>query len=947
MKLPPSAAPSARASRASTRVGALTQALTHRGLALAVAASVVLAGCAGESEADLIASARAYLEKNDPKAAVIQLKNALQKNNDAVEARLLLGQAMLKLGDVNAAALELGKARDLGADPDAVAPDLARALLLSGQDRRVVEQFAQTQLKTAPARADLASQLAVAYMVQNRPELAAKALQTALEAVPTHAPALVLDARMKASSGNVDGALAIADDVLQREPGQVDAGLFKAEVLRTRQDDAGAQTVLQAVVQRHPDSMAAYSALATVQLAQGRIDPARQSVEAMRRIAPAHPDTLFFDAQLAYDAGDFARVRSLSDQVLKMVPDSVRTLQLAAAAEYRRGDYAQAELFLSQALRLAPGQVLARHMLAQTYLRSGQPDRAVETLRPLLDAREVTASTLAIAGEAYLLAGDARRSEQAFATAARLAPDDVRLRTSLAVSQLARSGGSEQAMKTLEQLAGEDDNPRVDLALVSARLAKKDYAGALKALDGLQKKQPGRALPAYMRGRIQLEQQDATAARASFDEALKKEPKYLPAAISLAQLDLAAGQPAAARQRLQAQVQADPASAAAHLALAELASRTGEPAAEVGKLLGDAVRANGNEPRAHLALVSHLLAIGDNRAALTAAQTAAAALPTDAQVQDALGRALLASGDRQQALSTWRALVVQQPRLPQPHLRLAELLAADRKFDEAERSLRRALELQPNLTAADAALVQLAVQRGQPEAGLNVARDLQRRQPQDPLGWLLEGDVEAARKNQAAAVAAYRAALQRGKPVEAAIRLHRQLDNGGQTAEATTFAREWQQAQPRDALFPFYLGDVALARKDWPTAETHYRAALSAAPDNALAMNNLAWLLATQKKPGAVEMARRANTLAPGRAPLLDTLALALAADGQFKEAVAAQQQALAQAPADPSLKLALARLYVQAGDRAAARKQLEELTQLGDRFAGQAEVSALQQQLR
>jgi putative PEP-CTERM system TPR-repeat lipoprotein len=917
------------------------------GLALVVAASLVLAGCARESEADLIASARTFLQNNDAKAAVIQLKNALQQNSDAVQARLLLGQALLKLGDVSGAALELGKARDLGADPDDFAPDLARALLLSGQDQRVVEQFAQTQLKAAPARADLATQLATAYMVQNRMDLSAQAVQAALDAVPTHAPARVLRARITATGGDVDAALALVDDVLQREPGQIDAGLFKAQVLRSRRDDSGAQAVLETVTQRHPASIVAHSALAHAQLAQGRTDPARKTIEAMRRIAPTHPDTLFFEAQLAYDAGSYAQVRSLADQVLKMVPNSVRMLQLAAAAEYRRGDYAQAELFLSQALKSAPDQVLPRHMLVQTYLRSGQTDRAIETLRPLLEAREVSASTLALAGEAYLLAGDARRSEAAFASAARMAPDDVQLRTSLAMSQLVRTGGSEQALQALEKLTAEDENPRVDLALVSARLAQKDYAGALRALEGLHRKQPDRALPAYVRGRILLEQNDRAAASASFEAALQKEPKYLPAAVSLAQLDIAAGQPSTARQRLQAQIQADPSSAAAHLAMAELTSRLGAPAAEVGKHLGDAVRANGNEPRAHVALIAHLLSIGDHRAALTAAQTAAAAVPTDAQVQDALGRALLASGDHQQALSTWRALAVQQPRLTQPHLRIAELMAADRKFDEAERSLRRALELQPDLTAADAALVQLALQRGQPEAGLAVARSLQQRQPRDPLGWLLEGDVEAARKNQAAAVAAYRAAVQRGRLTEAAIRLHRQLEAGGQAAEASAFARDWQQSQPRDALFPFYLGDVALARKDWPTAETHYRAVLAAAPDNALAMNNIAWILATQKKPGAVEMARRAVELAPGRAPLLDTLALALAADGRLNDAIAAQQQALAQAPADPTLKLALARLQLQAGDRVAAKAQLEELAQLGDRFGGQAEVRELQQQLR
>jgi putative PEP-CTERM system TPR-repeat lipoprotein len=939
MKLPPPA-PSLPRQRLVRRARTLA-------LALPLAAGLLLAGCAGESEEQLIASARGFLAKNDHKAAVIQLKNALQKNNDAVEARLLLGQAMLKLGDPVSAAVELGKARDLGAPADQVAPDLARALLLTGQDHRVIEQFAETQLNAAPARAELATHLATAYMVQNKLDRSAQAVQAALDAVPTHAPALVLRARMTAANGDLPAAHTIVDEVLQREPGQLDAGLFKAELLRAKLDLEGAQKVLEATLASNPESIGTHSALAAVQLVLGRMDPARKTIDGLRRIAPGHPDTLFFDAQLAYDANDYARTRQLADQVLKMVPNSIRTLELAAAAEYRRGDYTQAELFLNQALRLSPGQLLARHMLTQTHLRTGQPERALETLKPLLEAPTVSASTLALAGEAYLLAGDTRRSEEAFAAASRMVPDDVRLRTSLAVSQLARSNGGEQAMQALEKLATEDENPRADLALISGHLAKQDFAAALKALEGLQKKQPDRALPDYVRGRILVQQKDEAGARASFEAALKKEVRFLPAATSLAAMDLAAGRGDAARQRLQAQVQADPASAATHLALAEVVSRLGGTAAEVTQLLGNAVRANGNEPRAHVALVSHLLTTGDTRAALTAAQAGAAALPTDATVMDALGRAQQANGDTQQALSTWRTLATQQPRQPQPHLRMAELLAGERKWDEAERSLRRALDLQPDLLAAERGLVTLALQRGQPETGLPVARSLQQRYPKEAIGWLLEGDVEATRKNQAAALAAYRAGLQRGNSTEAAIRLHRQLQLGGQTAEADSFARDWQKAQPRDATFRYYLGDSALARKDWPAAEAHYRAVLEAAPDNALAMNNIAWLLATQKKEGAVAMARRAIELAPGRAPLLDTLALALATEGQLPQALEAQRQALAQAPADPALKLTLAKLYIQTGDKPAARKLLDELESLGTRYAGQAEVRELRQQAR
>jgi cellulose synthase operon protein C len=935
-----------RTTRRTTR-RTISRKVGRAALALAVSASLLLAGCAGESEADLVASAKGFIDKNDNKAAVIQLKNALQKNGEAAEARLLLGQVMLKMGDPSSAAVELAKARSLKVDDDRVAPDLARALLTSGQDDKVIAQFATVTLREPEPRARLATQLASAYMVRGELRKTKDQLAAALAALPTHAPAITLQARLQASAGDVPGALAALDAVLQREPGQIDAGLFKGEVLRATGQLPAALTSYQAVLAQNPESIAVHSAVVLTQLALGQKDAAVKSLEALQRLAPGHPDALYYEAQLAYDAGDYVKTRELSDRVLKMIPESLQTLQLAAATEYRRGDYAQAELFLTKALKIAPGLPLARHMLAQTYLRIGQPDRALDALRPLLDAPKVPASTLAIAGETYLLQGDAKRAEEAFAAASRMAPDDVALRTSLAMSQLARSQGSSEALRALEKLSGDDANPRADLALISARLSLKDYTGALQALQSLEKKQPDRALPHYLRGRIQLAQNDGAGARASFEAALRKEAKYLPAANSLASLDLAAGKREAARERMQAMVKADPTNAAAHLALAEVATRAGASAADITQLLTTAVRANGAEPRAHVALVNHLLATGDTRAALTAAQTAAAAMASDASVQDVLGRAQLAGGDPQQALTTWRNLANQQPRQPMHQLRLAEVYASGKSYDEAERSLKRALELQPGLLQAERALVTLAIQRGQPQDGLPVARGLQKRLPKSSLGWILEGDVEAARKNMPLAIAAYRTAVQREAPTEAAIRLHRSLQLAGQEADASAFAAQWQKAQSRDALFRYYLGDLALAKRDLTAAETHYRQVLEVDPDNALAMNNIAWILATQGKPGAVAMANKANELAPDRPPVLDTLALALAAEGQLPRAVEAQKRALALAPNEASFKLALAKLYLKSGEKSLARSELEDISRLGDKFANQAQVQELLQQAR
>jgi len=917
-------------------------------VAVVVALGMALGGCARESESELLASAKNFVERKDLKAAIIQLKSVLQKNQQSGEARLLLGQVLLQSGDASSAAVELSKARELQVDDDRVVPDLARAMLLAGEAPKVLSQFGDTKLRSDKPAAALASTLAGAHMLQGNLEKAAAAINEALQAEPTNAGAITLQARLKAASGDTAGALALLDGVLGREAGNLDAGMFKGDLLRlAKADPAGALAAYQQVVTANTSSVPAHSAVMTVLMAQGRADDAKLQMAQMKSIAPNHPDTLFFAAQLAYSDKDYKTTREIADRILKMVPDSPRVLELAGAAEYQRKDYGQAEALFIQAVKAAPTALLPRQLLAQTLLRTGQPERGIEALQPLLDAPKTDVNTLTLAGEAYLQLGDAKRAEETLKRASSAAPDDARLRTALAVSQMVRSGDSKQSLQALEALAASDGGQRANLALLSARLRQNDVPGALRVIDDLQAKQPDQPLPYLLRGRIQMLQKDTASARKNFEAALSKDARYFPAVASLAALDVTDGKLDAAKQRLQALVQADPSNVQPRLALAELAARTGAPVVEVTQRLTEAVKANPNEARAHAALVMQLISSNDSKAALTAAQAGVAALPDNANTLTALAQAQLASSEAQQAMLTYRRLVSMQPTRVQHTLGLAEAQAANKDWDDANRSLRRALELQPNLMPAQRALVVVAIQRGRPQDGLPVAREMQKAQPTDSTGYVMEGDLEAAAKNWDGAIAAYRGALQRSTPTEAAVKLHRSYLAAKRQPDADKFATDWQRDKPKDVAFRFYLGDAALFVKDYAGAETHYRAVLQASPQHAVAMNNIAWLMVQQGKPGALDMANKANTLSPDRAVILDTLAFAQAAEGQLPAAVETQKRAVALSPKDPNLRLALAKFLLKSDKKALALAELEELSGLGDKFASQAEVRELMKQAK
>lgn len=910
-----------------------------------IVTSLVLAGLAGcrsgGSETDLTASARTYLEKKDHRSAIIQLKNVLSQNPEAAEARLLLGQALLMDNEPAAALLELRKAQELKAPDSKLFPHLARAMLATGEDGKVIEQFANAKLDDPGATADLLTTVATAYALRGDSAKANEAVAAALLAKPGHVPAMVMTAQLLAVNGKAVEAIAELDRALAVEPKNERAGVLRADLLwRAQKDKEGAIKGYRAVLDNNPSSMGAHTALIAMLAADGKTEESKAQFAKLKAVLPDHPETLYYEAQLAFSNKEYKASREITDRLLKNLPNNVRVLELAGAAEFRLGQYLPAESFLTRAIKASPNSLLARQMLAQVHLRSGQPAKALEALTPVINSKKPDGASLALAGEAYLQQGDSKNADAAFTAAGKAEPDNNRVRTAVAMAQLNR--GAPGALAELENLASGDASPRADLALISARHRAGDTAGALKAIDALEKKQPDRALPYGLRGHVQMTQKNNEGARRSFETALTKEPTYFPAVAALASLDLASDKADVARKRFEEFLKANPKSHQAALALAELAARTGAPVAEVTRLTQDAVKANPDNPGARLIAIEQLLNAGDAKAALVAAQEALVVMPNNPDIAEAVGRAQLASGDGQQALSTFKKLTGLQPSNPRLLIRQAEAQVLLKETAGATQAVKKALELKPDYLPAKRALVTLAIMEKRHGDGVAAAREIQKQTPTDPLGWQLEGDVEASRKNLDAAVAVWRTALQKNKSTEYAVKLHNALLTGGKKADADRWAADWTKDHPKDAGFRFYLGDMAMSRGENGAAEALYRQVIELQPTNALAMNNVAWLLVKQGKPGATQLAEKAVSLLADRPPLLDTLATALAADNQMAKAIEAQKRAVTLAPDNPVMRLALAKHYAKAGEKAFARAELETLKKLGDKFRGQAEVAEL-----
>jgi predicted Zn-dependent protease len=121
---------------------------------------------------------------------------------------------------------------------------------------------------------------------------------------------------------------------------------------------------------------------------------------------------------------------------------------------------------------------------------------------------------------------------------------------------------------------------------------------------------------------------------------------------------------------------------------------------------------------------------------------------------------------------------------------------------------------------------------------------------------------------------------------------------------------------------------------------------LTTEPDNAVILNNLAWVAAQNKDPEAIRFAEKAYELAPAHPAVMDTLGVLLVQKGETARGLDLLRKASASAPRAPGIRLNLAKALISAGQKDAARKELDELTKLGERFSAHSEVVRLKKQL-
>lgn len=914
-------------------------------VAALVAALVVLAGCDSGSNADShMARAQGYIETGDFRAAVIELKSALQQDRDNAEARWQLGLVYLKVGQGPSAMKELERARELGRRGEEVGLAIAEARILSREYDRALASLATMQVKGSPARVLVLSGDALLGLRDY--DGAERAYNSALEASPDDIKAQRGMARVALARRDFNAAekqLAVA---LQSGNDELEAwGLMgQLELMRGNFDAA-----LKAY--RHAEDLSSLTpgvrfGLLRAYLGLGDAAAADEHLRALHDASPKHPMVNYFRAVSARIRGKTEEAEAALLEVFQVQPDHLQGMLLMGSLKLAGGEYRQAEDYVTRFLDAVPDHVPARKLLASIYLELGQPADAVAALEPARDAASDDAGFLAMLGSALLRNQAYQEGTELLERAAELDPDAVGIRTQLAFSHLV-TGSDEKAVESLQGVLGvEPGFRRANLLLIFAHLRNANWDAAIRAASDLADRQPDDPVPLNLLGSAYAGKGEIDSARAQFRKALELKADFHSATLNLARLDEQADDFVKAAERYEAILKVEPGQEQAAVRLAAIVERRGDQD-ETDRLLQMARTSNRLALAPRLLLANRYLARGRVEEATRVAEEAEEIAPRNPAVRRVAARVDAARGNFQRARVTYEELVREAPDNAQLAFELGVVQLRNREFVPAAESFERVLTLQPDHLGAQVTLGEMAIRDGRYEEALALSARLKERNADRAAGSMLEGDTHAVSGNFDLAVAAYRRALSVEPGNRVVMKLFAAYRQAGNLPAGKQVLEQWLTTHPDDGPIRLALATIDHTSGAQASAEASYEKLIEASPKNFVALNNLAWIYFERGDERALEFAERAFALAGQRPDVADTYGWLLLHAGQVEQSVSVLERAARGAPDAMEIRYHLAAALEKAGERERAKRLLEAVIGSGQRFEALADARKLLQTMQ
>lgn len=289
-----------------------------------------------------------FVDTSRSKEEVTEAEELLKKlpEPDRAAWRLAKGVLLVRANDIPAAEKEVQKA--LALDPKSSAAHLAMAFIYTfRQDQENAGKSFRAAAEASPIRSNARIKLAEHLIQAGAIEEARKVLTEISQKAPDYLPAWSLLGQMAVQERKFDAALPLAENILRRDPVNLDGGLIQAQVWIAKRKSKEATEVLE------------------------RLDKSYKIV----------PVVKYHLARAYVQSGKLPEATALLKQAIVMDPNYWDALLMLAEANLVNGNPQDVITSMQEVLRKRPSLTQAGNLLAEAYRVIGKLDQSANVFR--------------------------------------------------------------------------------------------------------------------------------------------------------------------------------------------------------------------------------------------------------------------------------------------------------------------------------------------------------------------------------------------------------------------------------------------------------------------------------------------------------------------------------------------------------------------------------------
>ena len=761
------------------------------------------------------------------------------------------------------------------------------------------------------------------------------------------------------AAGELDKAAVELRNVLQIDPKNTEAKYYVGLIEERRGNFQRAFQIFNSIAIEQPEDARAHAKVGQFLAAARQLDQAREALGKAQELDPNHPEVVLLEATVLLRDEDFGRASEHARELLAEAPDdgTANSAAIILARALREiGDTEAAISALDEAMEDVKTPTMLRIAKVQLLREAERFDEAVEEYRKLIDAdpeeygyrltlarlfasegrladaetvlREAIAEGVGESAPKFHLVeliANQRGPEAGELELRKLieeSPEEHVLRLRLAGLVLAaeKTAEAEEILKSVADANGYGPHGTgARLGLAHIHLSRNEPEPAAMLIGGILEQDPTNGDALFLRAQMALTANDADAAITDLRTVLRDQPSAKPALVLLERAYLQSGNLELAEETAFRTTEVDPEDTSARLRLATLKAQRGNRPAAL-ELLETVSEADANaEIAAQTLQIRAALLINEEKW-----EEAEWAIRQLAELPDQESRASYLTG-------------------------VLNLVRGDQ--DAAVSAFGEAYELQSTAIEPIRAMVATHLGRGKPEDAVAFLEGVIQDQPDSPVLYNMRAEIEMRQGDMEAASATLERARDLAPDWEVPyVNLSRAYARQDDFQQAIETLDEGLKKRPDSTVLLAARGEIEMRLGRNDDAIATYLKILDADPDNLLAANNAASLIAdfAYEDPElfarARELARRLEDVE--NPMLLDTIGWLHYRAGSLEEARSVLKSAAASLSDNPQVMYHRGMVHYRLGETEAARAALSKAIPEGADYPGIEEARRLHAEL-